>query len=139
VEKFYTFGTYSKMAAFNFNISGAKSFSLRAELKNKDEERLKFFAVFGRYGSKTDWNGYAETTLLLTNICFEDGSAAADHVWVTETSQCKKLGPFQPGQKLAFEARIGSYEKGYKYRGLALTPVKTDFKLNRLTRIRKLP
>ena len=120
------------------NVPGANSFSLRAALKNKREERLKFSAVFGRYGSKTDWNGYAETTILLTNICFEDGSTAADHIWVTETKECQKLGPFQPGQKLVFEARIGSYEKGYKYRGQALTPVKTDFKLNRVTRIRKI-
>jgi hypothetical protein len=111
---------------------------LRAELKNNHERRLKFTASFGRYGSRADWNGYAEKTLLLTNVCFEDGSHATDHVWITETKECRSLGPFQPGQKLAFEARIGSYEKGYTYRGQALTPVKTDFKLNRLTRIRKI-
>jgi hypothetical protein len=111
---------------------------LRSELRNKNEERLKFSAIFSRYGSKANWKGYAETTLLLTDLCFEDGSSATDHIWINETKECKSLGPLRAGQKLSFEARIGSYEKGFKYKGQALTPVRSDFKLNRLTKIRKI-
>ncbi len=111
---------------------------MRAELKNKNEERLPFTAIFSRYGSKADWKGWAETTLLLTDLRFEDGSPATDHIWITETKECKSLGPLRAGQKLSFEARIGSYEKGYKYKGQALTPVTKDFKLNRPTKIRKI-
>lgn len=111
---------------------------MRTNLKNNNDRRLKFSAVFARYGAKVNWKGYSEKTLLLTNLCFEDGSPAAAHVWIAETKECVALGPFQPGQKLTFEARIGAYEKGYKYMGKALTPVKADFKLNRPTRIMKI-
>jgi len=110
---------------------------LRKELEKKDEQRLKFSAVFTRYGSKVNWNGYSETTLLLTKICFEDGASAADHLWVSETQGFRDLGTLRPGDRLEFEARVAGYEKGYKYRGKALTPAKQDFKLNRLTKIRK--
>jgi hypothetical protein len=111
---------------------------LRAELKNKNEKRLKFSAIFSRYGGKTGWRGYAETTLLLTDLRFEDGSPAAGHIWIKETKECKSIGPFREGQKLSFEARIGSYEKGYKYKGQPLTPITNDFKLNRPTKLRKI-
>jgi hypothetical protein len=111
---------------------------LRAELKNKNTERLRFSAIFSRYGSKANWKGYAETTLLLTDLRFEDGSPATDHIWITESKESKRLGPLHAGQKLSFEARIGKYEKGYTYKGQALTPVRSDFKLNRLTKIRKI-
>lgn len=111
---------------------------MRKELQKKDEQRLKFTAVFGRYGSKINWNGYSETTLLLTELRYEDGSPAAAHIWLTETKGLRELGPFKQGQQLEFEARIGEYEKGYKYRGKALTPTKVDFKLNRVTKVRKV-
>jgi hypothetical protein len=111
---------------------------LRSALKDNDDRRLKFSAVFDRYGTRINWKGYSETTLLLTDLCFEDGSPAAGHVWIAETKEAQALGPFRPGQKLEFEARIGAYEKGYRYRGKALTPIKTDFKLNRPTRIMRV-
>jgi hypothetical protein len=111
---------------------------LRTALKNNNDQRLKFSAVFTRYGAKVNLKGYSEKTLLLTHLCFEDGSSAADHVWIAETKECAALGPLQPGQKLTFEARIGAYEKGYKYRGKALTPAKADFKLNRPTKVKKI-
>ncbi len=110
---------------------------LRTALKNNDDQRLKFSAVFARYGARANWKGYSVTTLLLTHLCFEDGSPAADHIWIAETKGTLALGTLQPGQKLTFEARVGAYEKGYKYRGKALTPVKADFKLNRPTKVKK--
>lgn len=104
---------------------------MRKELKKLDGQRLRFRAKVERFGEK---NGYMGTlpTILLTNV-FEltSGQVVTDHLWFTrgKTWQC------EVGDIVEFDARVGSYEKGYKgYRKDVCKEVKTDYRLERPTK-----
>jgi hypothetical protein len=111
---------------------------MRKELGASENERERFTATFIRFGTKHQHRGSTTTTLLFQQIINSKGILVADHVWFTITDafeQCR----LQPGDRIAFDARVKSYSKGYK--GLPKEirkPAQFDFKLSHPTRITKL-
>jgi hypothetical protein len=56
--------------------------TMRQNLKAVDGKRMRFTAVVERFGSKLNWHGFPETTILLKDVCFMDtGELACDHLW----------------------------------------------------------
>jgi len=110
---------------------------MRTALEKRNGERLRFRARAARYGSKANWHGYPEPTILLTNVVFtEDGSPACDHVWFTVG---KWAGGIVPGGTIEFNARVDEYEKGYcgrlaEERGESWSAI--DYHLERPTNVR---
>ena len=97
--------------------------------------RKKFRAVFRRFGKKTNYHGYADTTVLLMNIKdAETDMVVADHVWFAFTKGFEKLR-LKPGMTLEFDARIKPYRKGYVNRKYKIDQRKDDYKLSHPTQI----
>ena len=111
---------------------------MRKELGASENERESFTATFIRFGTKHQHKGTTGTTLLFQQIKNSKGILVADHVWFTMTNafeQCR----LQPGDRIAFDARVRSYSKGYK--GLPKEirkPAQYDFKLSHPTKIKIL-
>ena len=95
-----------------------------------DAERHTFTATFDRYGTRPNWHGYPEQTLLLTNVMLGD-SVVCDHIWLVEGKRLKAY-TFESGDRLEFCARVGLYRKGYYHD-------EYDYCLKYPTAIRKLP
>ena len=116
-------------------------FQMRAKLKKIENTRKKFTAVFKRYGSKTNWHGFSEKTILLVDVKSNGkGKTVTEHIWFRMTKGFEKLGELKEGDILQFDARVKEYTKGYK--GCILDnwerPVEIDYKLNNPTKIKKL-
>jgi hypothetical protein len=111
---------------------------MRKELKDKNEQRLLFTATVERFGTKANYHGYAQSTILLKNVRFASTEeSAADHIWFTvgKTIEALKLSV---GEAIQFEARIGGYTKGFVNRRANINNSKTDYKLNRPTKFIRL-
>lgn len=104
---------------------------MRKELGKLNGSRLKFMAEFGKYGTKTNYKGYQEQTILFVNIKFEDGKTATDHIWFTMGKRLGSVGELIEGDKLTFEARINTYRKGYR-------KDQYDYKLSNPTKVTKI-
>jgi len=113
---------------------------MKKGLQKLEDTRTTFTATFKRYGKKTNYKGYPETTILLTDVKL-DGNTVADHVWFTMTKGFEKLGELKEGTVLQFDARVKRYVKGYKgFREDAFleNPPREDFKLSYPTKIKVL-
>lgn len=73
-------------------------------------ERQTFYGEFVRCGRKP--NG--TLTMLFINIRNDKGNVVSDHVWFNLTQGFKGLGFIEVGELIQFDARVQSYEKGYK-------------------------
>jgi hypothetical protein len=108
---------------------------MREKLKNKNNERLLFSATVNKFGLKPNWHGYGVPTILVTDVKFEDVSFACDHLWFTVGKTIEKLN-LKVGDKITFEARVSKYVKGYVNHREGINERRTDFKLNRPTKIK---
>lgn len=109
---------------------------MRSRLANTERERRLFHATFSRVGKKTNYHGYSEDTLLLTNVVdVEANEMVADHVWFTYSNAFDKLR-LKEGDRLEFEARVREYKKGYVSRSLKINQSRKDFKLSYPTKIK---
>ncbi len=110
---------------------------MRTELKRVEGERARFSGTFSRIGVKTSF-GHTKQTVLLTKICDASGRLVADHLWFNLTKGIQALG-LRVGDVVEFEARVKSYEKGYRGRREDVydSPVSTDYKLSYPTKLRK--
>lgn len=109
---------------------------MRKQLKAIDGERLRFTARVERFGSKRGWKGAPERTVLLRDVR-RDGTEAilTDHLWFT-AGKTWSISGLAPGAKIAFDARVGTYEKGYRgRRDDVLTSYGIDYRLERPTRL----
>ena len=112
---------------------------MRRELKGKNGERIVFTGVVARFGTKTNYHGYSDATLLLKDVRFADtGELATDHIWFTVGKTIEKL-KLAVGDRIQFEARIAAYTKGYVNRKGGINNQKVDYKLNRPTKFIRLP
>ena len=112
--------------------------AMRKELKHKNGERMLFTAIVERFGTKANYHGYPEGTILLRNVRFAGtGERATDHIWFTvgKTIEGLKLAV---GDSIQFEARIGAYTKGYVNQKMKINNSKIDYKLNRPTKFTRL-
>ena len=112
---------------------------MRRELAGREGQRKKFTASFARVGKKTNYNGYAEDTLLLTDVRdAETGDPVADHVWFTYSKTFENAN-LKPGMKISFEARVKEYVKGYVSKALGVNRRRRDLKLSHPTKISVIP
>ncbi|MEI6950459.1 hypothetical protein V9K67_24970 [Paraflavisolibacter sp. H34] len=108
---------------------------MRKELSNSEGERRRFRAVFSRFGSKVNYKGHSEPTLLLTKVAEADtGKLVTDHVWFAYT-QGFQACTLTAGVVVEFEARVKAYTKGYVNRRIGIDQKTTDYKLSHPTKI----
>jgi hypothetical protein len=109
---------------------------MRKELQKQEGQRKKFNAVFVKVGSKRNYHGYAEETILLKNIRdVESQKIVTDHVWFSYTKTFQSI-PLTEGVRLEFEARIKEYKKGYVNSRYKIDNRIKDYKLSHPTKIR---
>lgn len=108
---------------------------IRKKLATEEGERKKFRAVFSRFGKKVNYQGYSETTVLLTNVVDVDKKAVVtDHAWFSFTKGFENL-KLEPGMIVSFEARVKAYSKGYVNKRYGINKQKTDYRLSHPTKI----
>jgi hypothetical protein len=108
---------------------------MRKNLAGKVGERKKFRALFTRFGKKVNYNGYSETTVLLTTIIdTETNLMVTDHHWFAYTKGFEKVS-LKEGLIIEFEARVKLYTKGYVNKKLAINNTQSDYKLSHPTNI----
>jgi hypothetical protein len=111
---------------------------MRKALAARKEERTIFQGTFERFGTKNGWQGRQEKTILLKDICDATGKRVCDHLWFNLTRDSAALDP-QPGDTVAFDARVKAYEKGYFGRRWDVyKPAAIDYKLSHPTKVRKV-
>jgi len=106
----------------------------RSGLAEYNGQRKRFSATVKRFGKKRAFKGPDLDTILLTNLCFEGTNVIlADHLWMT----CGKWSnSLCIGDVFTFDARVGTYEKGYHgYREDIYKDAGVDFRLERPTKI----
>jgi len=109
---------------------------MRKELAKEEGTRKKFVATFSRFGKKTNFKGYSEDTLLLTNVADANtNQVVADHAWFSLTKGFESLR-LTPGDVVEFEARVKEYSKGYVNKRYKINNQSKDFKLSNPTRIK---
>jgi hypothetical protein len=109
---------------------------MRKQLAKEEGSRKKFTGIFSRFGKKTNFKGYSDETLLLTNIIdTSTNKIVADHVWFTLTKGFESLR-LTPGDVIEFEARVKEYSKGYVNRRYKINNQSKDFKLSHPTKIK---
>lgn len=111
---------------------------MRKQLHALNQIRTTFRGVFEREGKKINWNGYSEATILLRDITDETGKTVADHLWFSKTKTFEALGDLSKGDLLEFEARVTSYVKGYANAKYKINDRKTDYKLSRPTKVKRV-
>ncbi|HPC93309.1 MAG TPA: hypothetical protein PLU87_00070 [Sedimentisphaerales bacterium] len=113
----------------------------RDEWKNLDGQRMRFRAIFERYGQKSAYRGAPLKTLLFREVCPVDGGVrVTDHLWFTETKGFRALGVLHQGDCVEFDARVTTYRKGYYGRREDVyKPSGQDWRLSFPTRIRRNP
>jgi len=114
---------------------------MRQQLEKIEDERLTFVGVFERYGTKTNWNGYPENTILLKDIKNQLGKNVTDHIWFSLTKGFQNLGKLENGDIVQFQARVKPYTKGYVGRNefdMVVDEREIDYKLNNPTKIEKI-
>ena len=84
----------------------------RRKLKKLEGDRLRFTARVERYGFKPKGLGLAVQTILLSDVRLENsGDMVADHLWFQGGKWCDGV---LPGSRIAFDAKVRAYTKGYK-------------------------
>lgn len=117
---------------------------MRDQFQKINGFRKKFEGIFARYGKKTNFKGYPETTILLQDVkCVSAPEIKCDHCWFNLTSEFAKLN-LREGDIISFDARVKEYQKGYKGRRydddyddeLNEHPISTDYKLSYPTKVK---
>ena len=101
------------------------------EIGSKTRERYR--ATVGRMGIKSnEFKGFPERTILLKDVVnVATNEIVTDHLWFTVGKTLKELD-LKEGDEITFNARVGSYKKGYIYKT-------TDYKLNYMSKIEVKP
>ena len=114
---------------------------MRKELSKLNELRKTFTGTFKRYGTKTNWHGFPEKTLLFVNVLDSNKKLVTDHIWFKITKGFEKLGELKDNDKIQFDARVKSYIKGWHGRKAEEYESETyeeDYKLSFPTKIQKI-
>ena len=107
--------------------------AMRKELKKREDFRGRFSGVFVRYGTRKNWHGFPEKTLLLRNVRQGD-EVVADHIWFAETKQFA-MHTFEEDDLVEFDARVKPYEKGYVNNREWIDGRETDYRLSHPTKV----
>lgn len=112
---------------------------MRKDLEKISGNRTKFIGIFERYGTKTNFKGYPEKTILLKNVKL-NSKTVTDHIWFSMTKGFEALGELKEGEIIEFHARVKEYYKGYAgYREEIQweKPIELDYKLSHPTKIKR--
>ncbi len=112
---------------------------MRKELAKSNGERKTFTATFSRIGSKKNYKGYSEPTVLLTSIIdLETNKKVSDHIWFSLTKGFEDSGlkEGKEGSIVEFEARVKEYKKGYVNKLYKINEQTVDYKLSHPTKIK---
>jgi hypothetical protein len=111
---------------------------MRKALAAREGERATYQGTVERFGTKSGWRGRRAKTILLKGICDATGKPIYGHQWFNLTQAFAALN-LQPGDTVAFDARVEPYEKGYfGPREDVYKPAASDYKLSYPTRVRKV-
>jgi hypothetical protein len=102
---------------------------MRTNLIKESENRKKFFAKVEKFGTKNNYHGYPQRTVLFTDVRFEDGTLATDHIWMTVGKRIDSI-TLNSGDLVSFHARVSKYKKGY-YKN------QIDYALKNITKLQK--
>lgn len=108
---------------------------MRKQLEKQNNVRSSFTGVFERFGTKTNYHGFPEKTLLLKNIRNAEDKIICDHLWFNYTKQFQALGDLEQGIVVKFDARIKEYLKGYVDRRKFIDEETFDYKLSYPTKV----
>lgn len=110
---------------------------MRKSLKKREGERFRVRCQVERYGSKRGFKGNSIETILLKDLRdAATGGVLDDHLWFTCGKWCQNI---RMGDIIEFDARVGSYIKGYQgRRDDVYNPVSEDYRLERPTRVVKV-
>ena len=112
---------------------------MRKELSKREGQRKRFRAIVGKFGSKINYRGYTDTTLLLKQIVeVETGKVVAGHVWFNLTKGYEACD-LSENTEIEFEARVKEYKKGYVNRRYGINNQTKDYKLSHPTKISVIP
>ena len=99
---------------------------MRQKMKSISGQRERFRATFSRTGTKKNYHGFPETTLLFDDVCREkNGQLISDHLWFNNTKSFQAVN-LEAGDVVEFDARI-------------LRPMRRDTKVVVSTSISLLP
>ena len=109
---------------------------MREKLQALEGVRARFIGKVVRFDEKPAYKGPPLKTVLLADVRFYDqNEVITDHLWFT----CGKWSNgIEPGNTIAFDARITMYEKGYRgYREDVwdTAPPSVDYRLERPTKV----
>ena len=117
---------------------------MRERLKSiGNKERHRYSAEVAQFGWKSGWNE-PEPTIMLKNVrLYGNDDIITDHLWFSLGKQFQKLN-LKEGDIISFNARVAKYVKGYKgdwwyfyeKTGYFPTPISTDYKLERPTKMK---
>ena len=113
---------------------------MRGDLKDRQGQRFRVTATFGRWSRKSGYRGSVRTLLLRDVRCAKTGQALTDHLWFKSGLTWQRLG-LAKGDRVAFDARVTQYLKGYlgaraERTGEAWSEI--DYRLERPTKAEKL-
>ena len=107
---------------------------MRKNLKSILGIRSRFTATVEQFGTKSSFKGKPLKTILLIDVYYINNEKVADHLWMTCGKWSKNI---KVGDKIAFDARVSEYIKGYKgYRDDVYgKPITKDYRLERPTKV----
>jgi hypothetical protein len=108
---------------------------MRNQLEKIEDVRGSFSGTFKRYGSKTNFKGFPEKTILLVDIKDSRSKVVSDHLWFNFTKQFERLGELKEGDIVAFDARVKPYVKGYVNFREEIDNRELDYKLSHPTKV----
>jgi hypothetical protein len=109
---------------------------MRKELKKQLGQRGCYSGVVSKFGSKNNYHGFPEPTVMLVNIKDADGKVVCDHIWFKVGKRIESAS-LNIGDAVTFDARVTQYEKGYKgYREDVYAPIETDYRLSNPTKLK---
>lgn len=76
------------------------------------KKRYTFTGIYARIGYKTFKNHYTPT-FMLSDVKLNNNKLLTNHAWFTYTKGFLRLGVLHYGDKVQFDARVGTYYKGY--------------------------
>jgi len=114
---------------------------MREELAKIHGCRRLFEGVFDRFGVKSGYKGPLKTVCLLNIRDVAAGNVVTDHLWFTVGKRFAGLN-LQKGDVVRFEARVTTYEKGYRGRqdedDIDCKPLEYDYRLSFPTKVMKV-
>jgi len=111
---------------------------MRKALAEREGDRARYVGVFERYGTMPAFKGPDLPTVVFKDVCDAlSGEPVSDHLWFKLIRAFAALH-LQPGDRVAFDARVKAYKKGYLGRREGVyKPAETDYKLSHPTRVEK--